>query len=83
MIYIQEGAPITVNGLQDREMIELDFTATGMGADITLAIEGLNELKTILEVGGTGSSKLCPKISIWVRLHSSGVGCGLRAWHSR
>ncbi|BCD47135.1 hypothetical protein NHP194003_03390 [Helicobacter suis] len=64
-------------------MIELDFIATGMGADITLTIEGLNELKTILEVGGTGSSKLCPKTGIWVRLHSLGVGMWTKGGHSR
>ncbi|WP_104750500.1 arginine decarboxylase [Helicobacter cynogastricus] len=77
MSYVQEGAPITVNGFKDREMIELGFIAASMGADITLTIEGLNELKTILEVArarGIGSSKLCPKIGIRVRLHSSGVG---------
>ncbi|CCF81308.1 arginine decarboxylase [Helicobacter bizzozeronii] len=79
MSYVQEGAPITVNGFKDKEMIELGFIAASMGADITLTIEGLSELKSILEVAlennTTGeNAKLCPKIGIRVRLHSSGVG---------
>ncbi|WP_240333235.1 hypothetical protein [Helicobacter suis] len=58
-------------------MIELGFIATSMGTDITLTIERLNDLKTILEVDGTGSSKLCPKIGILgalTQLRSGDVG---------
>lgn len=73
------SAPITVNGFKDKEMIELGFIATSMGADITLTIEGLSELKSILEVALENNTigentKFCPKIGIRVRLHSAGVG---------
>jgi arginine decarboxylase len=44
------GAPITVNGFKDKEMIALCFVAAKMGHDITVTIEGLGELETIIEV---------------------------------
>ncbi len=64
---------ITVNGFKDKEMITLGFIAAQSGHNITLTIEGLGELKTIIEVASKSNLKL-PKIGIRVRLHSSGSG---------
>ena len=73
MAYNNDGAPITVNGFKDKEMISLGFIAAKMGHDITITIEGLNELETIIEVAKT-MGKPYPKIGIRIRLHSSGIG---------
>jgi len=72
------GAPITVNGFKDKEMIALCFIAAKSGHDITVTIEGLNELETILEVNREFNSNykdnITPKIGMRIRMHSSGVG---------
>ncbi len=72
------GAPITVNGFKDKEMIALCFIGAKSGHDITVTIEGLNELETILEVNrefnSNFSDKVTPKIGMRIRMHSSGVG---------
>jgi len=68
-----KGANITVNGFKDKEMITLGFIAAQSGHNITLTIEGLNELKTIIDVAQECSLKV-PNIGIRVRLHSSGSG---------
>jgi len=72
------GAPITVNGFKDKEMISLCFIAAKSGHDITITIEGLNELETILEVNQEFNTKykdkVTPKIGMRIRMHSSGVG---------
>ena len=73
MSKVNEGAPITVNGFKDEEMITLGFIAASMGKDITLTVEGLGELETIIEVAKKSSLKT-PKIGIRVRLHSTGSG---------
>ena len=67
------GSNITVNGFKDKEMIMLGFIASQSGHNITLTIEGLGELKTIIEVAKESNLKL-PNIGIRVRLHSSGSG---------
>lgn len=67
------GANITVNGFKDKEMISLGFIAAQSGHKITLTIEGLGELKTIIEVAKECSLKI-PNIGIRVRLHSTGSG---------
>ncbi|MDB2405403.1 biosynthetic arginine decarboxylase [Arcobacteraceae bacterium] len=73
MAYNNKNAPITVNGFKDKEMITLGFIAKAQGHDITLTIEGLNELETIIEVHE--ELKLpSPNIGLRVRLHSSGSG---------
>ncbi len=73
MAYNNKNAPITVNGFKDKEMITLGFIAKNQGHNITLTIEGLNELETIIEV--YHELKLpCPSIGLRVRLHSSGSG---------
>ncbi|MEA3512070.1 MAG: biosynthetic arginine decarboxylase [Campylobacterota bacterium] len=73
MAYNNPNAPITVNGFKDKEMITLGFIAKSQGHDITITIEGLNELQTIIEV--YNELKLpCPNIGLRVRLHSSGSG---------
>jgi len=72
------SAPITVNGFKDKEMISLCFIAAKAGHDITVTIEGLNELETILEVNREFNSSfgdnITPKIGMRIRMHSSGVG---------
>ena len=73
MSEVNEGAPITVNGFKDEEMITLGFIAASMGKDITLTVEGLGELETIIEVAKKSSLKT-PNIGIRVRLHSTGSG---------
>jgi len=70
---VSDGAKITVNGFKDKEMITLGFIASQSGHDITLTIEGLGELKTIIEVSKECSLKI-PNIGIRVRLHSTGSG---------
>jgi arginine decarboxylase len=67
------GSPITVNGFKDQEMITMGYMAAHMGHNITLTIEGLNELKSIIEVSKLKSLKL-PNIGIRIRLNSSGSG---------
>ncbi len=73
-----QGAPITVNGFKDKEMIALAFIAAKSGHNITVTIEGINELKTIIEVhrecNRGVSSPITPKIGMRIRLHSTGVG---------
>ena len=72
------GAPITVNGFKDKEMISLCFIARKMGHNITVTIEGLGELETIVQVNREFNDKLqnpiAPKIGVRIRLHSSGIG---------
>ncbi len=72
------GAPITVNGFKDKEMISLCFIAAKSGHDITVTIEGLNELETIIEVFREFKEKfsdlVTPNIGMRIRMHSSGVG---------
>ncbi|MDB4257348.1 biosynthetic arginine decarboxylase [Arcobacteraceae bacterium] len=73
MSYNNKNAPITVNGFKDKQMIVLGFIAKNQGHDITLTIEGLNELETIIEVYQELQLP-SPNIGLRVRLHSSGSG---------
>ncbi len=73
MTYNNMGSPITVNGFKDKEMIHLGFIAKSMGHNITLIIEGLNELEMIVEVLKETQME-CPSIGLRVRLHSGGSG---------
>nr|WP_317403575.1 biosynthetic arginine decarboxylase [uncultured Helicobacter sp.] len=73
MAYTNKNSPITVNGFKDKEMISLGFSAANMGHDITLTIEGLNELETIIEVARELGEPY-PNIGLRIRLHSTGVG---------
>ena len=72
------GAPITVNGFKDKEMIALCFIAAKMGHNITVTIEGTGELKTIIQVNEEfnkqSDTPVAPKIGVRIRLHSSGIG---------
>jgi arginine decarboxylase len=67
------GANITVNGFKDKEMLTLGFIAAQSGHNITVTIEGLNELETIIEVASECNLKV-PNIGVRVRLHSAGSG---------
>ncbi len=72
------GAPITVNGFKDKEMIALIFIAAKSGHNITVTIEGLTELETIIEVheefNADADIPITPNIGMRVRLHSTGIG---------
>ncbi len=74
MSEINENAPLTVNGFKDEEMITLGFIAASMGKKITLTVEGLGELETIIEVAKNKPNFKVPSIGIRVRLHSTGSG---------
>ncbi|MEA3353335.1 MAG: biosynthetic arginine decarboxylase [Campylobacterota bacterium] len=73
MAYNNPDSPITVNGFKDKQMITLGFIAASQGHDITLTIEGLNELKTIIELHKELDLP-CPSVGLRVRLHSYGSG---------
>ena len=73
MAYANKNTPITVNGFKDQEMISLGFIAANMKHDITITIEGLNELETIIDVAKEMGEPY-PKIGLRIRLHSSGIG---------
>jgi len=74
MSKVNSRAPITVNGFKDKEMIELGFISALMGQDITLTIEGINELETIIEVVNEQPYDTVPDIGLRIKLHSLGVG---------
>lgn len=67
------GADITINGFKDKEMVTLAFIASQSGHNVTITIEGLGELKKIIEVSHESNLKV-PNIGIRVRLHSTGSG---------
>ena len=73
MTYNDIKAPITINGFKDKDMIRLAFIAGFMGYNVTITIEGLNELKSIIEVSREYDS-MPVNIGIRIRLHTSGVG---------
>ena len=73
MSKVLDGANITVNGFKDEEMLTLGFIAAHSGQNITITIEGLNELETIIDVASK-SNLTVPNIGIRVRLHSAGSG---------
>jgi arginine decarboxylase len=73
MAYNIDGAPITVNGFKDKEMISLGFIARQMGHNITLTIEGLGELETMLQMQRESGDAM-PNIGIRIRLHTAGIG---------
>ncbi|PSM51421.1 arginine decarboxylase [Campylobacter blaseri] len=73
MAYNNFEAPITVNGFKDKELINIGFIAAEMGHDITLTIEGLSELESIIKTSKERFST-CPKIGLRIRLHTSGSG---------
>jgi len=73
MSYAPIGKPITVNGFKDRELISIGFLAAKMGHDITLTIEGIDELQLIVRAARTFGAPL-PGIGLRIRLHTGGIG---------
>ncbi len=73
MAYTPIGSPVTVNGFKDEEMITMGFLAAQMGHSITLTIEGIGELESIIEVAEKTPYRV-PNIGIRIRLHSGGSG---------
>ena len=72
ILYNKKGHPITVNGFKDKKMTELSFLAKEIGHDITLIIEGINELEKIIELSKTNPH--IPNIGIRIRLHNTSSG---------
>jgi len=72
------GDPITINGFKDREMIALAFIGAKSGHNITVTIEGLTELETIIavhdEFNRDTDHPVSPRIGVRIRLHSTGIG---------
>ena len=73
MTHTHQHAPILVNGFKDRELIQMAFLSAKMGQDITLTIEGINELKSIIDIAKEEGTPI-PKIGLRVKLHSAGIG---------
>ncbi len=73
MAYNNDKAPITVNGFKDKELITTGFIAREMGHNITITIEGINELESIVKTSKERFS-VKPNIGLRVRLHSLGAG---------
>ncbi len=73
MSQAQLGSAITLNGFKDEEIITLGFSAAAMGHNITLTIEGIGELESIIDVAKRSSTPI-PNIGIRIRLHSRGSG---------
>ncbi len=89
MTHTPFGAPITINGFKDKEMISLCFIAAKMGHNITITIEGIDELESIIQVhdefNTNSDSPIVPKIGVRIRLHSSGIGTWAKSggYHSK
>ena len=73
MTYTRPGRPITVNGFKDRGLISIGFLAAKMGHNITLTIEGINELEMIIREAKRLGAPM-PKIGLRIRLHTGGIG---------
>ena len=73
MSYTNPNAPILVNGFKDKELIKMAFLSAQMQQDITLTIEGINELESIIAIAKEADSPV-PKIGLRVKLHSAGIG---------
>ncbi|WP_456450806.1 biosynthetic arginine decarboxylase [Hydrogenimonas sp.] len=73
MAYTNLGCPITVNGFKDQELISIGFLAAKMGHNITLTIEGINELELIIKQARRFGRPM-PKIGLRIRLHTGGIG---------
>ncbi|WP_457596149.1 biosynthetic arginine decarboxylase [Hydrogenimonas sp.] len=73
MCYTNLGCPITVNGFKDQELISIGFLAAKMGHNITLTIEGINELELIIKESRRLGAPM-PKIGLRIRLHTGGIG---------
>ncbi len=73
MAYTNMGRPITVNGFKDQELISIGFLAAKMGHNITLTIEGINELELIIKEAKRLGGPI-PKIGLRIRLHTGGIG---------
>ncbi|MBF0471594.1 MAG: biosynthetic arginine decarboxylase [Gammaproteobacteria bacterium] len=74
------GHPIKVNGFKDEEIIRLGFFAAKQGHDITLTIEGIEELQMIIAISATlPATAPRPKIGIRLRLHSRSGGHWIRS----
>lgn len=76
MVYAKLGSPVTVNGFKDRELINMGFIAAEMGHNITITIEGLDELESIIYIA---KERFTPKPNIGLRIRLHSVGSGIWA----
>jgi arginine decarboxylase len=74
MRFCRENRPIIINGFKDEELIKMVFLAKNIGHDITIVIEGLNELDSIIKIYKDSHYKDMPNIGFRIRLHSLGDG---------
>ncbi len=65
-------AHLICNGFKDNEFIEMAFIAKAMGKNVTLVVEGTDELFSIMSFAA--KEPLCPDIGLRIRLYSKGSG---------
>lgn len=73
MAYSNKNSPITINGFKDEELINVAFIASATGHNVTVIIEGLNELSNIIKIANKHPNSV-PNIGIRIKLHSTGAG---------
>ncbi len=73
LAYSNENFPITINGFKDEELIDVAFIASATGHNVTITIEGLNELENIIKISKIRPNSV-PNIGIRIKLHSMGAG---------
>jgi len=73
---LSPDALMVCNGFKDREYIRLCFVAKAMGKNITVVIEGPDELETFVSLmkSEPDLAKFCPQIGLRIRLYSRGSG---------
>jgi len=73
MAYGNKNTKLMINGFKDEETIKLAFLASKAKYDVTLVIEGLNELESIVKYSKIYPNDI-PFIGIRVKLHNLGIG---------
>ncbi len=73
---LSPNALMICNGFKDKEYIRLCFVAKAMGKNITVVIEGPDELEIFLALmkSEPDLAKFCPQIGLRVRLYSRSSG---------
>lgn len=69
---LPKDAHLICNGFKDNEFIEMAFVAKAMGKNVTLVVEGPDELYSI--VAQAAKDEHCPDIGLRIRLYSKGSG---------
>jgi len=73
-LYVSSGKniPIICNGYKDTEFIETILYATKIGFDITIVVEKIFELESIIKI--CQNTGITPQIGARVKLYSKGIG---------